>query len=309
MLDEHDRALANASSRGRQGLEHSGDENYDQEEELDGQVGSKHSQRSRSSSPSSKRHKFSESLYAWKIQEKIAPTPLSPNLERTWIMVQNYTADLKHAVWSLQSAGSLPPFPKSEWKHVLSGTAVNLDAVFSGLFSTLADDKTTTTVGDFDLSVIGSKPSKVVQTHGDWTIAWNSTSAAILCAFPHRAYELQQYSEYILQFFGALPHSHTKVINLDKAIRRYTGEVKHIELSEVGRFRHLEARYLQEDGAGNYAGARKEKDPTKSSRRSNKVCRQWNNGVCKRRASECRFRHLCAICRGNHPSSECTKKD
>ncbi|KIM72503.1 hypothetical protein PILCRDRAFT_81817 [Piloderma croceum F 1598] len=151
-------------------------------------------------------------------------------------MVQNYTADLKHALWSLQSAGALPPFPKSEWKHVLSGTAVNLDAVFSGL-----------------------KPSKIVQTHGDWTIAWNSTSSAILCAFPHRAFELQQYSEYILQFFEAFPYSHSKVINLNKAIHRYTREVKHIELSEVGRFWHLEARYLQEDSAGNRTGTRKEK--------------------------------------------------
>jgi hypothetical protein len=309
MLDEHDRAIVNASSRGQQGLEPSSDENYEQEEDLDGEVRSKHSRLSRSCSPSSKRHKFSESLYAWKIQEEIAPTPLSPNLERTRTMVQNYTADLKHALWSLQSAGALPPFPKSEWKHVLSGTAVNLDAVFSGLFSTLADDKTTASVGEFDLSVSGSKPSKIVQTHGDWTIAWNSTSSAILCAFPHRAFELQQYSEYILQFFGAFPYSHSKVINLDKAVRRYTGEVKHIELSEVGRFRHLEARYLQEDGAGNRTGTRKEKEVGKSNRRSNEVCRQWNNGVCNRKASECRYRHLCAICRGSHPSSECTKKD
>jgi hypothetical protein len=61
-------------------------------------------------------------------------------------MVQNYTADLKHALWSLQSTGSLPPFPKSEWKHVLSGTVVNLDAVFLGLFSTLMDDKVTTSI-------------------------------------------------------------------------------------------------------------------------------------------------------------------
>src|SRR5882762_2820277 len=218
-------------------------------------------------------------------------------------MVQNYTADLKHALWSLQSAGTLPPFPKSEWKHVLSGAAVNLDVVFSGLFSTLADDKTTTSVRDFDLSVSSSKPSKVVQTHGDWTIAWNATSAAILCAFPHRAFELQQYSEYILQFFGAFPYLHSK------AIRRYTGEVKHIGLSEIGCFRHLEARYLQEDGAGNRTNPRKEKEVNKPSRRSNETCRQWNNGVCNRRASECRYRHLCAICRGSHPSSECTKKD
>ena len=309
MLDEHDRSLVDAGTRGYQRVEQRTSENDEQEDIFDGEVGSKHSRLSRSSSPSSKRHKFTESLYAWKIQEEIAPTTHSPNLERTRSMVQNYTADLKHALWSLQSAGSLPPFPKSEWKHILSGTAVNLDAVFSGLFSTLSDDKTTTSVGDFDLSVSGSRPSKVVQTHGDWTIAWTSTSAAILCAFPHRAFELQQYSEYILQFFGALPYSHSKVINLDKVIRRYTGEVKHIELSEVGRFRHLEARYLQEDGAGNRTGTHKEKEITKSNRRSNEVCRQWNNGVCNRKASECRYRHLCANCRGSHPSSECPKKD
>jgi hypothetical protein len=100
-------------------------------------------------------------------------------------MVQNYMADLKHTLWSLQSARSLPPFPETEWKHVLSGTAVNLDAVFSGLFSTLVDDKVTTSVGDFDLSVGGGKPSKIIRSHGDWTIAWNATSSAILCAFPY----------------------------------------------------------------------------------------------------------------------------
>jgi hypothetical protein len=68
-------------------------------------------------------------------------------------MVQNYTADLKHALWSLQSTGSLPPFPKPKWKNVLSRMAVNLDTIFSGLFSTLADNKITTSIGDFDLSV------------------------------------------------------------------------------------------------------------------------------------------------------------
>ena len=71
--------------------------------------------------------------------------------------------------------------------------------------------------------------------------------------------ELRVYSEYILQFFGALPRSQGKVINLDKAIRRYVGEVKHIELADVARFRHLEARYLQHDGAGNQASPRKER--------------------------------------------------
>ena len=306
MLDEHDNLLTRASSRGRQGEEQVNGE--ERSEVADAEARSKRSL-SRSSSPESKRRKVDESLYAWRVREEIAPIALSANLERTRTMVQNYTADLKNAVWSLQSAGYLPPFPKPEWKHVLSGTAVNLDAVFSGLFSTLADDKISASFGDFDLSVGGNKPSRVIQTHGDWTIAWNATSAAILCAFPHRASELQQYAEYILQFFGAFPFSHFKVINLDKAIRRYAGEVKHIELSEFGRFRHLEARYLQDDGAGNRSGSSKEKEVPKSDRRSIEACRQWNSGVCNRRASECRYRHLCSNCRGKHPRSECSKKD
>jgi hypothetical protein len=308
MLDEHDRILASAHTRGRQGLRQS---DSDEEEPEENPAGEDRARRSlsRSRSPSSKRHKVDETLYAWKVQELLAPAPLSQNLEHTRSMVQNYTADLKHALWSLQSSSVLPPFPKSEWKHVLAGTAVNLDVVFSGLFSTLAEDKSTASIGDFDLSIGGGKPSKHVQSHGDWTIAWNATFAAILCAFPHRAMELRIYSEYILQFFGAFPHSHSKVINLDKAIRRYVGEVRHLELADVGRFRHLEARYLQDDGAGNQTGPRKEKEISKAGRRSNEVCRQWNSGTCNRRASECRFRHLCSKCRASHPSTECPKKD
>ena len=233
MLDEHNRILTSPHARGRRGTDRYDSDDGEPDEDPTGENRGRRSL-SRSASPSSKRHKIDETLYAWKEQELLAPIPLSQNLERTCTMVQNYTADLKHALWSLQSCSILPPFPKSEWKHVLVGTAVNLDVVFSGLFSTLAEDKATASIGDFDLSIGGVKPSKHVQTHGDWTIAWNATFTAILCAFPHRAMELQVYSEFLLQFFGAFPHSHSKVINLDKAIRRYVGEVKHIELADVG---------------------------------------------------------------------------
>jgi len=203
----------------------------------------------------------------------------SPSESRTDLIYgPNYTVDLKHALWSLQSASSLPPFPKSEWKHVLSGMAVNIDIVFSSLFSTLTDDKITTTIGDFDLSVRGSKPSKTIQTHGDWTIAWNATSAAILCAFPHHTLDLQTVHQIPPSVFWCLSFSHTKVINLDKAICCYTGEVKHIELSEFGRFRHLEAHHLQDDGAGNCTGSSKEKEIAKPDRRSTEACHQWNSG-------------------------------
>ena len=67
---------------------------------------------------------------------------------------------------------------------MLVGSAVNLDAVFSGSFSTIADDKTSASVEGFELTFGGSKPSKTVQTHGDWVIAWNATSIATCHVYP-----------------------------------------------------------------------------------------------------------------------------
>ena len=114
-------------------------------------------------------------------------------------------------------------------------------------------NRATASIRDFDLSISKSKPFKLVQSHGDWTIAWNATFTAILCVFSHQAIELWIYLEYMLQFFGTLPHSQLKVINLNKAIWCYIEEVKHIELADMAWFHHLEACYLQDDGTGNQA--------------------------------------------------------
>jgi hypothetical protein len=312
MLENHENQLAKAQARG-QALQHQNQSKPSRRGSgsvSDGE--NEHHKRSRSPSfddeSPTKKPRFNESLYAWRIADEINPVSLSPTLEHTLQMVRNHTADIKHALWSLLGSRSVLPFPKSEWKNVLVGTAVNLDAVFTGSFSTISDDKTTAALGSFELAFGSSKPSKTVQTHGDWVIAWNATSAATRFVYPHRANELEQYTQYLIQFFGAFPPScHGKVINLDKAIRKYCGEVRNIELSEFGRFRHLEARYLQSDGLGASTGhAQKEKmEP----RRSPESCRQWNDGICHRRASECRYRHVCSGCGGRHRKSECSKKD
>jgi hypothetical protein len=155
MLNKHDNLITRASNRSQHNCRQDNKETG-YEEVVNAETGSKHSL-SQSSSPESKHQKFDESLYAWKVQEEITHIAPSANLEHICSMVQNYTTDLKHALWSLQSAGSLPLFPEPKWKHVLSRTAVNLDVIFSGLFSTLADDKISTTIGNFDLSISSTK--------------------------------------------------------------------------------------------------------------------------------------------------------
>lgn len=195
-------------------------------------------------------------------------------------MVQNHTADIKHVTWSLLILPSLPLFPKTKWKNILCGLAVNLDADFSGSYLSVIEDKTTSTFSGFELAFGTTKPSKVVQTHGDWTIVWNVTARALCFVYPHCAEEIELYSQYIIQFFGAFGSSESScVINLNKAIHRHIGEVWNLKLCDFGHFRHLEVQYLQSTGLSTVLGNTIYKEKMHPCR-STEPCQQWNSGFC-----------------------------
>jgi len=65
-----------------------------------------------------------------------------------------------------------------------------------------------------------SKGAKTIQSHGDWTIAYDSTKEAILFTYPHRLKELCEYEKYIIGLFAAIsvPAKFICVIQLDWAI-------------------------------------------------------------------------------------------
>ena len=82
--------------------------------------------------PVVKRTKLDESEYAWVAGKKGKPVPLSENLTKTLKLLDIYSIDLKAAKHSLTNQPDCPEFPDSEWKNVISGKAVNLDAVLTG---------------------------------------------------------------------------------------------------------------------------------------------------------------------------------
>jgi len=166
--------------------------------------------------------------------------------------------------------------------------AVNLDAVFSRLFSTLADDKISTSIRDFDLSIGGIKPAKTIQSHGDWTIAWNATSVAILCTFPHCSMSSNSRLSMCFSFSEPFPFPTTKLLILTRPSTATQGKLNTLSSANLA-FPPLEACYLQDDGAGNCSNTSKEKEAIKPDCRSTKACHQWNSGICNRCASECRY--------------------
>src|ERR1700678_1806485 len=173
--------------------------------------------------PVAKKTKVDNTSFAWTGPESQTNTKLSDNLVRTLKLLGVYTMDPKTTLRSLTNSPSCPEFPDSEWKNVIGGKAVSLDAVLSGQLSTTNDELKVEKFGDLELSFGTVEPTKVVKNGGEWSIAWNRATAF---AFPHRLQELTGYREYIISLF-AVTHAnfHARVLSFDKAVRKRVGSV------------------------------------------------------------------------------------
>jgi hypothetical protein len=306
MLNEHDNSRRDAAVHGARSrtINDEDDDRADQAE----------ARRRRSESPNirapSKKCSPDESLFAWLTNDEADTTVLTPSQELTCNLVQNHLLDLKSSKRMVLGSKRVPEFADSEWNNILAGKAVNIDVVFSGMYSTVTDNRAIKNIGDLELHFGAAKPAKTVETHGDWVIAWRSVFKATKFIFPHREAELDEYNDYITSYFASIhPSAHPRVLNLDRAIRKQVGSVNNVSLNEFGKFHYLETRHLQGHGTGKSSFIAKErtkqKDGPDSSWRKADPCRLWNDGRCGHQASACKFRHICEICRGPHCKGSC----
>jgi hypothetical protein len=134
--------------------------------------------------PATKKVKVDESTFAWNTNRREKRTVLRESLAKTLQLIEIYTVDPKATKRSLINEPDCPEFPDSEWKNIITGRAVNLDAVLSGQLSTTHNDTKVEKFGELEISFGAVEPTKVVKNGGDWTIAWNRTVRATTYAFP-----------------------------------------------------------------------------------------------------------------------------
>ena len=134
-------------------------------------------------------------------------TDLSPSLQKTHALLENFSRDVKRARSSLLNCHKpIPQFPQAEWLSLLSGNAVDLDHVFSNIYTVSHSVNDVVELGkNIELLHGSSAPAKTVKTHGDWVIAWDCLVDATLFVFKHRRQELQAYGKHIQRYFASLP--------------------------------------------------------------------------------------------------------
>jgi hypothetical protein len=196
------------------------------------------------------------------------------------------------------------------WYRTMCLTSRHANAWSSGPNMSLNSPIPSGNIGDLELHFGAAKPAKTVETHGDWVVAWRIIFRATHFIFPHWEAELEEYNDYITSYFASIhPSTHSKVLNLDRAIWKHVGSVNSVSLNEFHKFRYLETRHLQGHGAGESSAFPKEKkkqrDAFDPAWRKFDLCHLWNDGKCNHQASACKYRHICELCQGPHRKGSC----
>jgi hypothetical protein len=261
-----------------------------------------------------KRTKVDEGAFPWNAPRLFGPSNMLVALKTTLKSIQLFSTDPKAMKRYLTNSPDCPEFPDSEWKNVIAGRAVNLDAVLSGQFSTSNNDVKIEKMGDIEITFGAVEPTKTVSNGGDWTIAWNKTVRATSFAFPHRLRELTEYGEYITSLFAATNQSfHSRIIAFDKAVRRRIGSVRNIELSDHHKFADLKLAHIDSIGvsvrgeSSRNSGNRGKNQRGKGGKKQ-EPCNKWNDGTCMQTQEECRRLHVCNVCeKPGHKGKDCRK--
>ena len=227
----------------------------------------------------SARHKISIRDLPWVTRNETSPSYLPPSLAATQSILENISRDFKTAKVSLLNSPTLPQFPESEWVSLLSGRAVDLNHVLTSHYSTSHEEKRTERIGNLEFFISGrSKPTKAVETHGNWVSAWDQTVEAMLFIFEHRGTELREYGRHITQLFTSLDAPlHSRIIQYDHAMRNRVAQRRNLLLTNFSEFTDLHVLHIQKPGiSGSHSEGRTH--TVGSSTRRRDACRRFNEG-------------------------------
>ncbi|KAF8801435.1 hypothetical protein BYT27DRAFT_7226801 [Phlegmacium glaucopus] len=234
---------------------------------------------------------------------------LSPSLQKTHALLENFSRDVKWARSSLLNCNqAVPQFPQAEWLNLLSGNIVGLNHVFSNIYTISYSNKESVELGkNIEVLHSPSTPARTVKTHGDWVITWDALAEATCFIFSHRKHELQLYSKHIQRYFTSLPAQyHSRVINYDRAVRIRISQRCDLKLSNFAQFDNLQIQWIHSPSNLSSSQQAEPRARQPYAHRRSAPCRRWNERRCPNSASTCNYLHVCSKCSsGGHVAREC----
>lgn len=249
----------------------------------------------------------------WRRGGFVGQADISNELRRTLELSQRYCYRPKRSLRKILALAGLPEVPVKEWQAILKNGYVDYSSIFSFIHTDIQpSNRESVSLGsgfriEQDHSSI-SKGSHARLTSGQWIIAHNHASAAVCIAYPGRERELKEYGKHITNKFATTTND-SFVLAYDEHVRRNYSVKNEFTLDQFDKFIELNMSYATPYGVGfgrvidkgkggsssvpsGGSGSR----PTKRTKSDSslEVCRNYNEGKCKR-GSSCTRIHICSV--------------
>jgi hypothetical protein len=265
-----------------------------------------------SDEPPSKRKKLKENEMPWyKPGESLHPSQ-SVSSKATCKSLRVFNRDIPGCkFWIKLAPGAPTGVPSPQWERIFKGEPIELDHFLSSLHRTSINEEGETRIGNAKISMGITDAKRRVSTAAEWSAAWHFAARAISFVFPHRSEELRNYGDYIEGEFAAkVTHSHPKVILFDIAVRNMVQGGQSILLTDQQHFLRLYSAIVMPDGVEYTSGksANRRSDLPRASGSKTDICNRFNASGCPSSDSDCRYRHICKVCKkGGHGKEQCQK--
>jgi len=262
-----------------------------------------------------KKRKLTAADFPWYEADNHTLLALPASCIQTCKRLEVYLQDIPGCRNQIKIAPGAPRnVPITQWEQIFRGETLDLDHFLSSLHRTTVDEEGETRIGNARISFGIADAKRRVSSASDWASAWRLASKAVSFVFPHRAAELDAYSDYIDgQFSAKLTSSHPRVILFDIAARNLVQGGQSCLLTDFHAFSHLHSAILMPDGAESTpkrsANNRRSNLPSRASGSKPDICNRFNTSLgCPSSDSECRYRHVCKSCKkSGHGKDQCPK--
>ncbi|EUC55962.1 hypothetical protein RSOL_147850, partial [Rhizoctonia solani AG-3 Rhs1AP] len=263
--------------------------------------------------------------YPWLEKLTVDADPsLHPNVAKTRRLTIEYVKDLDAAKSTLYDVSNLPAVPDAVWKSVLKNEFVDLDKIHSAYTSVVNTKKhAEKLVEGIYIQTESDTPTKSIARDSDWLQSFRLYSRAVALVYPHRVDELNAWESAMGEKFRVFnPNVHKSLFRAEAAARRKIFDSTSQTLFDTHVLEVLVPAWISPDGQEHSSSANgsgsslrqgagrsqsgTSKRPQVRKGSSPQICITWNSGTCKQ-PDNCRYRHVCLGCSGDHPKINCPK--
>lgn len=192
------------------------------------------------------------------------------------------------------------------WK-IVQDQFVDFEQVHGDFYKKAASyDPSDVSIGEGEYTIIKKnqpKDRRPITSESQWVRCFDAWKVAVLYVYPHWDKELASYRTFIVDLFHSLPSEASAAIEIDNCVRTKYSLCK-FRLDDENRFNRISLSVLwaKDRYNGSDASGSSSFRSSRSEKRSDVICNNWNLDHCRDPCPGGRKHGTCSECNDGHPA-------